>query len=470
MFKPAAGSPGMVLFTVCIAQFLAPFMLTSVGVALPSLGRELGASALQLSLVEQLYVLSLAMTMLTFGRWGDIVGRRRIYLAGLSLYTVMTFSLGFTQGIGSIMAQRFVQGLGAAMYLSGSLALVASVYPPEVRGRVIGAVSAATYVGLSLGPVIGGYVTSHFGWRSVFLMVVPLGLAAVAACLFGMRDDAHEGSGERMDWTGALVYALGVGLFMLGAAHAGEMPLGPGMIAAGIVVLALFLRLEARGASPLLDMALLRGDRAFTLGCLAALGNYAATFGITFLASLYLQYVKGLSPREAGLVLLAMPVIQVAVTLQSGRLADRMDPGRLATIGMLMSTIGLLLAAATCGPDMPLWLLALELMLIGAGFGVFVTPNSASIMGSVDRRRFGLASGMIAAMRTLGMAASMTSVALIFSVFMGRAAISQETLPEFLSAMRAGLALLAAFSCLGVLVSLGRIARGGPEKGRPGGE
>lgn len=469
MFKPSAGSPAMVLLTVCLAQFLAPFMVTAVGVALPSLGRELGASALQLSLVEQLYVLSLAMTMLAFGRWGDIIGRRRIYMTGLAVYTVMTFSLGYTQGIVSIMAQRFVQGLGAAMYLSGSLALVASAYPQEMRGRVIGTVSAATYAGLSLGPVIGGLITSHFGWRSVFLMVVPLGLAAVAACLFGVPDDSPR-DGERMDWTGALVYALAVGLFMLGAAHAGEMPKGPVMIALGIGIAALFLRLESRTASPLLDLGLLRSNRSFTLGCLAALGNYAATFGITFLASLYLQYVKGLSPRQAGLVLLAMPAVQVVVTLQSGRMADRMDPGRLATAGMLMSTAGLLLAAATCGPDMPIWLLVLELMLIGAGFGVFISPNSASIMGSVERERFGLASGMIAAMRTLGMAVSMTSVALIFSVVMGRAAVSRETLPLFLGSMRAGLALLAVFSCLGVLVSLGRVRRKRTAEVPPGGQ
>ncbi len=181
------GSPLAVLVIVCIVQFMAPFMLTAVGVALPSLGRELSATAMQLGLVEQLYVVSLAMTMLTFGRLGDIRGQRGVLLAGLAVFTALTLSLGFTQSVEMVMVQRFFQGLGAAMMLSGSLALVAAAYPPQKRARVIGIVSACTYAGLSMGPVAGGYVTDHFGWRGVFLMSAPLGLAATAMCLFFMR-------------------------------------------------------------------------------------------------------------------------------------------------------------------------------------------------------------------------------------------------------------------------------------------
>lgn len=456
MMKPASGSPTMVMITVCIAQFLAPLMLTSVGVALPSLGRDLGASALQLSLVEQLYTLSLAMAMLTFGRLGDIKGQRRIYLTGLVIYTVMTGSLGLTNSIQLVMVQRFIQGLGASMFLAGSMALVSAAYPPEVRGRVIGIVSAFTYAGLSAGPVLGGFITTHFGWRHVFLQVVPVGLVAIGACLFGMRDDRGNASGERMDWTGSLVYAVAVGLIMFGAVRAGEFPLGPGMILAGIGGFVLFLRLESRCPSPLLDMVLLKGNRYFTLSSLAALGNYAATFGVTFLMSLYLQYAKGLSARGAGLVLLAQPLTQIVVAPLAGRLSDRMEPGRVATAGMLASSSGLLLAALTSGPDTPIWFLVAELLLMGAGFGAFVTPNSVAIMDSVERRQFGVASGMIAAMRTLGMATSITCVALIFSVLMGQSAVGPETLPQFLVSMRTGLVLLSGFSCLGLLLSLGR--------------
>ncbi|OLN27096.1 hypothetical protein DVDV_2296 [Desulfovibrio sp. DV] len=459
MSRTASGAPAMVLATVCIAQFMAPFMLTAVGVALPSLGRDLGASAMQLGLIEQLYVVSLAMAMLTFGRLGDLVGQRRVMLPGLALFTGLTCSLGFAGSVEMIMVQRFFQGLGAAMVLSGSLAMVAAAYPPEIRGRKIGLVSAFTYAGLSVGPVLGGYVTGHFGWRWVFLMSAPLGLAATAMCLLGVRRDVRPPSEETMDWPGAMAYAASVCLVMLGAAHARELPLGPAMIAGGLIGLAVFLRLQARTKSPLLDVGLLRRNRFFTLSCFAALGNYAATFGITFLMSLYLQYAKGLPPRLAGLVLLAQPVMQVLASPLSGRLAERIPPARLATLGAGISAVGLLAAAASISQETPCWLLLLELAVIGTGFGVFVTPNSTAIMGSVQKRQFGLASGMVASMRTLGMAVSMTSITLVFAVFMGDATITPETLPAFLASMRVGLIAFAGYSCLGVLLSFLRGAR-----------
>ncbi len=456
MHGATSGSPALVLATVCIAQFMAPFMLTAVGIALPSLGRDLGATAMQLGLVEQLYVVSLAMGMLAFGRFGDIVGQRRVLLPGLAFFTALTCALGVAGSVEMVMVQRFLQGIGASMVLSGSLALVAAAYPPELRGRKIGLVSAATYAGLSLGPVVGGYVTGHFGWRCVFLMAAPLGLAATGMCLFGMKEGPRNASGERMDWRGGAYYAGSVALFMLGAAHAREIPLGPAMLAGGLLGLAVFLRHQTRTRCPLLDVTLLTRNRFFTLSCLAALGNYAATFGITFLMSLYLQYAKGLPPRLAGFVLLCQPVLQVVASPVAGRLSERFAPARLATIGMLVSSAGLLAAAATIAADTPIWLLGGELAFIGAGFGIFITPNSTAIMGSVQKRQFGLASGMIASMRTLGMAVSMTCVTLVFSLLMGDATITAATLPEFLTSMRLGLSAFAVFSCLGVILSFWR--------------
>jgi EmrB/QacA subfamily drug resistance transporter len=449
-------SPLMILVTVCIAQFMAPFMMTSVGVALPSLGRDLNASAMQLGLVEQLYVLSIAMAMLTFGRLGDIIGQKRVFLSGLVCFTALTFSLTFTRNIEMVMFQRFFQGIGAAMLLSGSMAIVASVYPPKSRARKIGIVSACTYAGLSTGPVIGGYVTAHLGWRYVFAMAVPFGLSAVIMCIYGMRHISRNAPDEKMDWKGSFVYAAGIGLFMTGAAHARQIPVGPAMIAAGITGLAAFFFMERKTDNPLLDVSLLTDNRFFTMSCLAAFGNYAATFGITFLMSLFLQYAKGMFPREAGFILLVQPVMQVIISPVAGRLAERIEPAKLATAGMLASSAGLMLAALTAGKDTSLWVITVELVLIGSGFGIFITPNTTAIMGSVEKRQLGVASGMIGSMRTLGMAVSMTSVAVIFSVFMGDAAIKPETIPEFIISMKVGLVVASLFSLLGVVISYGR--------------
>ncbi|MGE4559253.1 MAG: MFS transporter [Desulfobulbus sp.] len=456
MEQQTAKSAAMILLTVCIAQFMAPFMLTSIGVALPSLGRDLAASAMQIGLVEQTYVLSLAMFMLTFGRLGDIVGQRILFLVGLVVFTAFTFVLGFATSIFMVIVLRFFQGMGAALMLSGSMALVAAAFPPSQRARKIGLVSACTYVGLSTGPVIGGFVTQHFGWRHVFLMPVPIGIVAVLCCLFGMKETEKNASGERMDWFGSLVYALSVGCIMIGAAHARKIALGVPLLIAGTAGLGLFLALESRRRSPLLDVELLSGNRFFTFSCLAAMGNYAATFGIVFFMSLFLQYAKGLSARQAGFILLLQPLMQVVTSPIAGRLADRIEIGTLATVGMLISGAGLLLAALTLGIQTPLWLVAIELMLIGSGFGIFITPNSTAIMDSVERRQFGVASGMIGAMRTLGMATSLTTITLVFSLFMGNQAVTDVNLPRFLLSMKTALVVFSVFSCLGVILSFRR--------------
>lgn len=446
----------MILLTVCIAQFMAPFMLTSIGVALPSLGRDLGASALQIGLVEQTYVLSLAMFMLTFGRLGDIVGQRIMFLIGLAVFTGFTLVLGFAASILIVITLRFFQGLGAAMMLSGSMALVAAAFPPSQRARKIGLVSACTYVGLSAGPVIGGYITQHFGWRHVFFAPVPIGIAAVLTCLFGMKETEKNASGERMDWLGSLVYALSVGCIMTGAAHLQTTLVGVALMVAGTVGLGLFLVMESRCPSPLLDVKLLSGNRFFTLSSLAALGNYAATFGVIFFMSLFLQYAKGLTARQAGFILLLQPLMQVVTSPIAGRLAERIEIAKLATTGMLISAAGLLLAAITLDIHTPLWLVGMELMLIGSGFGIFITPNTTAIMDSVERRQYGVASGMIGAMRTLGMATSLTTITLVFSLFMGDQAVTVTNLPNFLSSMKTALVAFSLFSCLGVILSLSR--------------
>ena len=448
-----ASSPGLVLLTVGAAQFMSPFMLTAVGVALPSMGDQLGATAMQLGLVEQLFVLSMAMGMLTFGRLGDLVGQRRVVLSGLVLFTAVTVSLGLAPNIDVVMVLRFLQGTGSSMMLGCSLAMVAAAYPKERRGSKIGIVSACTYSGLCIGPVIGGFITAQFGWRFVFLAAVPLGIIAIAVCLWGIRESVCQSAGSRLDWRGGLVFGISVLLFMEGAAHAKQIPIGPLMIALGLIGFAAFFILESHTEFPLLDVTLLTRNRFFALSLLAAMGNYAATFGITFMMSLYLQYVKGMSPREAGFLLLFQPALQLIAAPIAGRLADRMPARRLTSIGMLTSSLGLILAAITLTGDTPIWLLSIELAIIGAGFGIFIAPNSTAIMGSVREHQFGIASGMIGTVRTLGMAVSMSSITLVIALFMGEDKIEPQTVGLFLRSMRAGLVLFAIFSCLGMVVS-----------------
>jgi EmrB/QacA subfamily drug resistance transporter len=456
MGEPKATSPGAVLMAVCVAQFMTPLMLTAVGVALPSIGREFSASAQQLGLVEQLYVLSLAISMLTFGRLGDLVGRVKIFFIGLLLFTVFTASLGFVESMEMFLIQRFFQGMGGSMLLSGSMALVASVFPVEIRGRKVGIVSAFTYSGLSLGPVLGGFITSHIGWRYIFWLVVPFGLAACFLCIFRLRDDLRPARRETMDWQGSLIFALGVAPIMLGASHLGQWKTGPLLILAGLALFFLFILWETRTVNPLLDLSTFARNRFLTLSCLTAMGSYAATFGLTFFMSLYLQYALGLSPRNAGFILLIQPLTQMLVSPLTGRITDRSTPVRVANFGIIAICIGLISIAVTVGVGASLWLIVVELVLIGSGFGIFITPNTVAILGSVTAQQYGMASGMIGTMRTMGMVISMTTITLILSLFMGGEPVTQETVPVFVTSMQVGLLAFAAFSCSGVIMSMAR--------------
>jgi len=451
---------------VCAAQFMVPLMLTAVGVALPSIGRELGASARQLAFVEQLYILSPAISMLTFGRLGDLIGRVRVFLIGFVLFTVLTASLGFVQNIWLFLVQRFLQGMGASMLLAGSMALVASAFPPEQRGRKIGIVSAFTYSGLSLGPVLGGFITSRLGWRFVFWAAVPFGLAASFLCFYRMRGELRAAHGEKMDWRGSLIYAFGVALVMLGASHLGAGSSGLAMMLAGLAFVFFFGVWETHVPNPLLEISIFAGNKFFTLSCFAAMVSYAATFGLTFFMSLYLQYVMDLSARRAGFILLIQSVSQMLVSPLAGRIADRISPVKVANLGIGAVCTGLLLIALAIRTGASLHLIAANLALIGAGFGIFITPNTVAIMGSVRPRQYGMASGMIGTVRTLGMVTSMTTISLVFSLLMGTQPVTKATIAAFISSMQVVLISFAVFSALGATLSL---LRAPPRKRPPGG-
>lgn len=446
-----------VLVTVCVGQFMVPFMVSAVSVSLPSLGQELGATALQLGLVVQWYAVPLAASMLTFARLGDLVGRKGVFLAGLLLFTLVSASLGLTSNMELFIGQRFLQGMSAAILLSCSMALVVSVFPAAMRGWVLGVVSGFTFAGMTLGPMLGGFVTSHLGWRWVFLLAAAPG---AAACLWGytrMRGEWREENGAGMDWLGGAEYAVSVALVMLGASYLGDRPgTGGGMILLGAAGLALFVARERRIASPLLDVSLFTSSRVFSLSCLATMGVYAATMGVMFFMSLYLQVAKGLSPDQTGFVLLVQPLMQTLVSPAAGRRADRSSPQLLANVGMASCTAGLLLAACTLGPDTPLWVLVTALALIGLGVGIFITPNTVVILSGVDSRRYGMASGIVGTMRTTGMTVSMTTATLVFSLFMDGQVVGQESLPGFLTSMQSGLVAFAIFSCAGLGAGLGR--------------
>jgi len=453
---PATLTRGAVLFSVCMAHFLMPFMLSAVGVALPAIGREFSASALQLGLVETSYVLSAAIFLLIMGRVGDIHGRRRVFQAGLLLFTALGGIISQVNSIELLIALRFVQGMGGSMVMATSMAMVVAAYPPAERGRALGITVASVYAGISCGPFFGGMLVAAWGWRALFYLVIPLGLLTWLTVRIKLKEDWAEARGESFDWRGALTYAFSILLLITAVSNLNRGSWAWGLLLMANLGFALFFYLQAHTQQPLLNVNLLRANRVFAFSNLAALFNYASTFGLTFFLSLYLQYVKGMGPQQAGTILIVQPVMQTLFSPLCGRLSDRFPAALVATSGMSLCAVGLLVAANLEADSSLLKIIGL-LIFLGVGYALFSSPNVSMIMGSVAPRYLGIASGLNGTMRTLGMLSSMMVITLIFSMQMQGQPVTPATQPAFLTSMHQALLIFCAFCVVGIGCSLGRV-------------
>ena len=447
------------LMVVCTAHFLMPFMMSAVGVALPAIGRDFSASAMQLGLVETAYVLSASIFLLAMGRMGDIYGRRRIFQYGIVIFTIVGGLLSQAWSIESMIAMRFLQGMGGSMVMATTFAIVVSVFPPQERGKALGIAVASVYAGISCGPFFGGALVTAFGWRSIFYLAVPLGIITFAITCAKLRGEWAEAKGEPFDWRGSLVYAGAILLLISGASNLDKGLWAWLLALCGTAGLILFLVLESRTAYPVLNVALLRDNRVFAFSNLAALLNYAATFGVTFFLSLYLQYVKGLTPHEAGMILMIQPIMQAVFSPLCGRLADRFSAAGVATIGMSLCAAGLAIAASITAVTSTS-LIMVMLAVLGLGFALFSSPNVSVIMGSVAPRYLGVASGLNSTMRTLGMMTSMTIITIVFSIFMAGKPVTPQTQAQFLFSMHAALVTFSMLCIVGIFFSMARIRKG----------
>jgi len=445
-------TPALVAAT--LTSFLTPFMGSAVNIALPTIGKQFDLDAIWLSWVTLSFSLAAAVFLVPFGKLADIHGRKRIFAIGTLLFTISTLLVGISTSAAMLFAFRVTQGIGSAMIFGTGVAILTSVYEPGERGRVLGLNVAAVYLGLSLGPSIGGLLTEQLGWRSVFLVTVPLGLAAVAYVAWGLKGEWAEARGESFDLAGSAIYSAALVAIMLGFSRLPKL-LGGGLILAGLAGIGLFIVWETRTRSPVLDVGLFSRNRVFAFSNLAALINYSATAAVGFLLSLYLQYIKELTPQQAGLVLIAQPVMQALFSPLAGRLSDRVEPRVVASTGMAISAVGLFLLI-WLGNATPLAWIVLCLILLGFGFALFSSPNMNAIMGSVERRLYGVASGTLGTMRLVGQTFSLGVAALLFALYMGNVKIEPQYYPQFLASVKTAFAILTVLCVGGVFASLTR--------------
>ena len=443
-----------VLLVSTFAAFLTPFLGSAINLALPAIGKDLNASAIGLGWIASSFILSSAIFLLPFGRLADIIGRKKIFTTGIFLFTVSTFLIIFCRSMTSLILMRIFQGISSAMIFGTSLAIITSVFQPGERGRAMGINITAVYTGLSAGPVIGGLLTQYFGWRSIFIFLVPFGIAAFILILTKIKPEWAESKGEKFDWQGSVIYGVSLAGFMYGFS---KLPSASGwtFLSAGILLGILFLLFEKRNNNPVFDIRLIMRNRVFAFSGIAALIHYSATSATGFFISLYLQYLHGLDARSAGMIMISQPVAMAILSPIAGKLSDKRNPGVIASTGMGLTATGLILLCFIT-VNTPHSIIVALLILMGIGFGLFSSPNSNAIMSSVEKRHLGVASGVVGTMRMVGQMLSMGIAMMILAVYIGRQAITPQVYPGYVAGMRTGFIIFSVLCIVGIFASLAR--------------
>jgi EmrB/QacA subfamily drug resistance transporter len=454
MTESSAGSRRLILLLIVITAFINPFLGAAINIALPTISEEFSMGAVGMSWVAMSFLLSSAVFLVPLGKLADIRGRKRVFFVGNVVLTTTSILCALSSSGTMLIILRGIQGIGSAMVFGTGVAIITSVYPPQERGKAIGITVTAVYVGLSLAPFLGGMLTQYLGWRSIFYATVPFGLLVIWITWRYVKEEWADAQGEKFDLGGSILYVFSMSAFMYGFSRLPEVP-AIVLVAVGLLGLIAFVILEKRLKYPVFNMVLLSSNRLFALSNLAALINYATTFAITFLLSLYLQYILGMSPRDAGMILITQPVLMAIVASISGKLSDTRDPRILASIGMGIIVVGLIMLTFLT-ENSSITYLVVVLAVVGFGFGMFSSPNTNAIMGSVHKKYLGLASATVGTMRLTGQMMSMGIATLILQLFLGNRAISAEHSVEFMTSMKTTFVIFVILCVVGVFASLAR--------------
>jgi EmrB/QacA subfamily drug resistance transporter len=430
-------------------------MGSAVNLAIPSIGRSLNGSAVMLSWVVSSFLLTTAALLLPIGRLADIFGRKKVFLLGIFIFSLFSVLCGFAWSLRSLIAFRIFQATGGAMIFGTSIAILTSVYPPQERGRVLGMNVASTYTGLSLGPVLGGVLNHQIGWESIFYFGALLGLVTFLFAVTKLKGEWADAKGEYFDLPGAVIYMAGIAATIFGFSSIAASFQAKYIFGVGLILMAIFARHEAKAPQPLMNVRLFSGNATFAFSNLAALINYSATFALGFLLSLYLQIVRGFDSQIAGLILLFQPVLMASLSPFTGRLSDRLEPRVVASWGMGLTALGLL-AFVFIEESTSVWKIILALILIGVGFALFSSPNTNAVMGSVEKKFYGVASSTLGTMRLLGQAISMAISTLIIHLYLGDVKLSLASQHALEKSISTSFAVFAIICFMGVFASLAR--------------
>ena len=444
----------ILLLATTTSAFLTPFMGSAVNVALPIIAKELSMTAVAIGWVAGAFLLAAAITLVPLGRLADIYGRKRIFLYGAIIFTASSLLCVWSPTEAFLIAMRAIQGIGGAMIFSTGTAMLVSAYPPGDRGKILGINIAAVYIGLTVGPFVGGLITEHWGWRYIFIFTAVLGAIVIILTTIMVKEECVGAKGERFDLAGSVLYGAALFAFMYG------LSLLPSRIAlllitSGLIIFFFFAYRQIKIPFPILNIRLFLDNKVFAFSNLAALINYLATFAVTFLLSLYLQHIKMLTPSQTGLVLIAEPVVQAFFSPIAGRLSDRYEPRIISSIGMALNVIGLI-PLIFIHNDTSIHYIIICLIILGIGFALFSSPNVNAAMSSVENKYYGIASASLGTMRLIGQMLSMGITMLVFAIIIGNQTISANNNTLLLRSTKIIFIILAVICTAGIYASLAR--------------
>jgi len=443
--------------TILISSLINPLISAAVNVALPSIGTDFELSTSALSWVSLSFLLASAALLLPLGRFADLNGHRNVFLAGNLVIAFSAAGAALASNGSILIAFRAIQGIGSAMVFGTGMAIVTSLFPPHERGKMIGINVTAVYLGLTLAPLIGGVLTEQFGWRSIFITTVPVSFVTAILGFWALPKDKKVTHSEPFSWMGTILYIPAITFSVFGFSHLPDLN-ALVILVIGIVLLILFVKQQLHQEHPLLDLRILFGNKPFALANAAAFINYAATFALTFVLSLLLQYAYGLQPRSAGMWLLIPSICMMVTAPIAGKLSDTIDPGIPASVGMGLTGIGLLIITILPS-NIELAILTIPMAIIGIGLGLFSSPNTNAIMSGVEKRYLGIASALVSTMRVTGQAVSMGIAALVIHAVLGDQQVTAQTLPQFYVASKIILGGSAVICGVGVFASMARLQK-----------
>ena len=435
-----------VLVVVCISSFLTPVSLSGSFVAVPAISEDLHVSAVYASWIPAAFLLSNLLMMLPSGRLADQYGRKRIFLIGGLIFSIGSLIAGFAQNIEMLLFSRVIQGISSAMFFTTGMAIITSVFQ-QGRGAALGWLVSSIYLGLTCGPLLGGWVTEHFGWQAVFWFPLPLVLIVLVVSAVTMKGEWRSTQAERLDLVGTLYMAIGMIGSFVGLSILPDWQGGLWLVI-GLAFIVIFIRHCYTAPSPLVRLNLVLGNKPFSRALAASIMVYASNYGLIFLLSLYLQYNRGMPPTEAGQVLMVQAIVMTVLAPLAGRLSDRYRPRLLATLGCLSMVAGLTLLVATVGPATPIWIILICLVAFGIGFGMFSTPNTNSVLGSVPPERLGMSSALLNLSRLLGQMLGTAVITLLMSLMIGQSKITPDHYADLMEVVRwaVGLSLIFALA------------------------